>query len=377
MDPSPEEPWYSEGSANGDDMHLIRPSSPLPFLVDSQPKEKQPVPPQEAGNKTVRELATPADSPPSTIEAEAKPWSAQNLLKKAIEYYCTTSPADIQSAAHFLHKLHNLFASCDKYLDYQQRELIFKSYNELLQRQQMFINAAEVRLLCVGEYPSVYEYAQNETFINVYCFTCKKPYENPYRDNQRCHRCQTPQLPCTICESFEPPREWVEEYISFNNPLKLGGGNNIITRPHGTSLWSWCQGCGHGAHTACQVAWLSDVALSEGGCATPGCRHDCGPGPRREEYRTAAAQKARGGRAGYVSTDRGSTGSGTGVFGPTKRDSWAAGESKAVERVRKMLGVAPGSGHQQLAATNSSEATESSHGGAGLGSKKVRVVSPG
>ncbi|KAI5286349.1 SEA (Seh1-associated) complex subunit, partial [Ascosphaera aggregata] len=323
-------------------VHLRRPSSPLPFLWESATKRKTKEPLADSKflpkNRDGFMLScNEGDSAGFLISADAqnRPWSVQNLLKQAIMYYCSTSPVDIQSAAHFLHKLHMIFPLSEHFLPQQQRDYIFRAYNEILLRQQMFTTAAELRLLCVRAYPSVYDYAQKETFINVYCFTCKKPFENPVRDNTRCHRCQATQSPCTICESLEPPQEWVEAYAAYGQPTGHEG-NDIMTRPHGAALWSWCQGCGHGAHTACQVAWLSEVGLSEGGCPTPGCMHDCGWGELREYHRTYQVQERRVLGASDASEK-------SGGFGFTRRDSWANGESKAVERVRRILGVAPGS----------------------------------
>jgi hypothetical protein len=37
--------------------------------------------------------------------------------------------------------------------------------------------AAELRLFCVSTYPAVYEYAQTDSFINVYCYTCQRCLE--------------------------------------------------------------------------------------------------------------------------------------------------------------------------------------------------------
>lgn len=347
--------------------HLIRPSSPLPFLYESVTKSRlrssltECIISLERQNRAMLGPSEEGGSAEFLVrpETEDQPWSVQNLLKQAIMHYCSTSPVDIQSAAHLLHKLHTVFPPTEEFFPYQQRDFIFRAYNELLLRQQMFTTAVELRLLCVRAYPSVYDYAQKETFINVYCFTCKKPFENPVRDNTRCHRCQATQLPCTICESLEPPREWVETYAAFENPPD--SDDDIITQPHGSALWSWCQGCGHGAHTACQVAWLGEVELSEGGCPTPGCMHDCGFGQRRENYRTYQKNKKR-------ASGTGDSAAKAGPFGFTRRDSWAKGESKAVERVRRVLGVGAGFGQQQF--------VDRDGDGAPGALKKVRVMAP-
>ncbi|EEH48322.1 uncharacterized protein PADG_04406 [Paracoccidioides brasiliensis Pb18] len=391
-------------------VNLERPQSPLPFLAetsilrDLSPCRTQG--PVSSRKPTLGCRDHPTLCPPKRSEeagitfplppcpTDNQPWSPRNIIKEALLYYCSSSPVDIQSAAHMLIKLHFLFSSCEQILPYEQRKLIFKTYNEQLLRQGMFVEAAELRLLCVPTYPAVYDYAQQNTYINVYCFECKRPYENPTRDNRRCHRCGVPQSPCTICMSREPPVEWtLQSSVSFVHSttpeISLQGGNSLLNdnmhfemsddyvanRPHGTALWSWCQGCGHGAHSACQTAWLKDISISEGGCATPGCLHDCGPGPRRDQYRATLldeTKRVRDGSSGRKSS-----------LGFAKRDSWTAGESKAVERVRGMLGVpSTPSAAAGVAPAGPSTATT---GGGGFGSagsailmspKKVRLVTP-
>ncbi|OJD13031.1 hypothetical protein AJ78_06465 [Emergomyces pasteurianus Ep9510] len=391
---------------------LERPLSPLPFLAETSvvndrsrrqtrqnpsslrkpthnPRDQPTLCPRRGSEEG--DIGLPLSSDPP----DNQPWSACNIIKEALKHYCSSSPCDIQSAAHLLHKMHLLFSSCESILSYEERELIFKAYNDQLLRQRMFVEAAELRLLCVPIYPSVYDYAQQDTFINVYCFECKKPYENPTRDNQRCHRCDTPQPPCTICMSRDPPMEWTLQYSASSEPSTFSdkysqdgnssaGGDNIHTdtsddyiayRPHGTALWAWCQGCGHGGHAACQTAWLKDISISEGGCATPGCLHDCGPGPRREQNRTSHVEESKRMRDSL-------SGSKTSL-GFAKRDSWAAGESKAVERVRGMLGVTAVSTTTSSATsvvTSAGPSTATAGSGMGptalLSPKKVRLVTP-
>ncbi|KAL4808929.1 hypothetical protein BDV18DRAFT_133519 [Aspergillus unguis] len=355
-----------EAISEDDHVHLERPSTPPPLMKESTPL-KSPSHEDEAGDSTIT-MPNHPDLPHVVIpilsdRRGSNPWSAEVLLREAIRHYHSNTHVDIQSAAHLLHKLHILFEDNDNILPGEESEAIFKAYNENLIRQFMYIEAAELRLLCVPSYPAVYDYAQGDTYMNVFCFTCKRPYENPENDNTRCHRCSTPQEPCTICLSLTPPPEWVAEQcasppdgshglVSDNISCSSLGTEPITlsetqqsndtahpeiyqrTRPKGTTLWSWCQGCGHGGHLACITTWLKDVEVSEGGCATPGCMHDCGPGPRREHNRKILLEESK-------KRDSASRKAGIGFV---KRDTWAKGESKAVEKVRGMLSAGAGAG---------------------------------
>ncbi|GMF70711.1 WD40 repeat-containing protein [Aspergillus flavus] len=391
-------------------VHLERPSSPLPLLKESSPLETPcfekndcrggvytPAADDPAGKGThmIDEDLTGLTIPISSDGTVDKPWSAEVLLKEAIRHYHSSSCVDVQSAAHLLQKLRTLFQSYEDILPREECELIFKTYNEHLIRQCMYTEAAELRLLCVPAYPAVYEYAQIDTTMNVFCFTCKRPYENPSNDNTRCHRCDTSQAPCAICMSVDPPAEWVaEQSVSCaQSNLELdsettshflsSSRSSIKTEPiptselrrldetyldsynpsgpKGSALWTWCQGCGHGGHLACISMWLNDTSVSEGGCATPGCMHDCGPGPRREHNRTILLEESK---------RRDSAGRKAGV-GFVKRDPWTRGESKAVEKVRGMLSIGTSGGTS--ASTTSAGPSVSSNL---MSPKKVRLVTP-
>lgn len=115
---------------------------------------------------------------------------------------------------------------------------------------------------------------------------------------------------------------------------------------------------------ACMKKWLSDIEISDGGCPTPGCMHDCGPGPRRKENRESSHFSAFGRRvnSNYA-----------------KRDSWVTGESRAVEKVRGMLTSTPSSTGGDLLKGSGSTAIGTT-GSSGIGTtspKKVRLVAPG
>ncbi|KAL5050446.1 hypothetical protein BDW71DRAFT_125784 [Aspergillus fruticulosus] len=407
---------FDEGLAEQDHLHLDRPSTPPPLLKESTPLE--PLSKEDEGLAAIKDRAPAAVSviadglslvsiPILSDQTGNNPWSAEMLLKEAIRHYHGSTHVDIQSAAHLLQKLHILIEDIENVLPAEESEMIFKAYNETLIRQSMYIEAAELRLLCVPSYPAVYEYAQGDTYMNVFCFTCKRPYENPEVDNTRCHRCSTPQEPCTICMSLDPPPEWVAEqstlsldaahdldsdftsqplsssHSSLNTePIPLSELQRIDgivpevyrrARPKGTTLWSWCQGCGHGGHLACISTWLKDIDVSEGGCATPGCMHDCGPGPRREHNRRVLLEESK-------KRDNASRKAGVGFV---KRDTWTKGESKAVEKVRGMLGA--GANASAVASTGSatpsttaatSVAPSATSSNLMSSPKKVRLVTP-
>ncbi|KAF3399143.1 hypothetical protein DPV78_006606 [Talaromyces pinophilus] len=379
-------------NASPDDhqVHLQRPSSPAPILAESEIVEKNQQ--QEKPADSASEHNEIFQLPLSPEISASKPWGAQVILREAVRHYHSTGPVDTQMAAHLLRTVHALFYDCETILPYHECEQVFKAYNEQLIRHSLYVEAAELRNFCVPLYPSVYEYAQTDTHINVYCYTCKKPYENPVKDNRRCHRCRTPQNPCPICLNLEPPLEWVVPESDGGNdgnvedhsqdsllsdqtePIPgleveaFGQQAHSPLRTPGSGLWSWCQGCGHGGHLACMKKWLGDLEASEGGCPTPGCVHDCGPGPRRQEHREVVQTVAFGRRI---------------TSNTAKRDSWVTGESRAVEKVRGMLTsvAAPGSsGEISLGggiSSGGSTALNTSSGGGTMGSsKKVRLVTP-
>ncbi|KAH8700342.1 hypothetical protein BGW36DRAFT_425172 [Talaromyces proteolyticus] len=363
-------------------IHLERPSSPVPLVVESNNLNN--------GDDAPKSVEPAGDSDflaiPLTPEITAsKPWSAQVILREAIRHFYTSAAVDTQMAAHLLHKMQLLFENCESILPYDECQHVFKMYNEQLLRHSMHVEAAELRNFCFSLFPAVYEYAQTETFINLYCLTCRKPFENPVKDNRRCYRCQTPQNSCPVCLNLEPPLEWIEpEPIDndFNNDeFELGStmsfGSDMTapfpesdhqayvpSRSLGSGLWSWCQGCGHGGHLACMKKWLGDIELSEGGCPTPGCVHDCGPGPRRQEGRDSSQNAALSRK--FTSNI-------------AKRDSWVTGESRAVEKVRGMLTSAPssaGAGASGSTAATGLTTSAGTGGGGTMSPKKVRLITP-
>lgn len=321
---------HSEISASGIDPHLHRPEKPYPLISEKV----------AAYTKTANELAKPL--PQLAVDLEAGPWSAEDIIEQLVSYHTSLNP-DIQFAAHLINTVQPLLSDIHALLPRSACLLIFKSYNDYLIRLGLDVEAAALRNSCVPLYPEIYDYAQQETYINIYCFTCRRPYENSKRNNYRCDRCGTSQAPCPICLCRDPPDEWAFA-TTFEDPKP---------KKHAAGIWAWCQGCGHGGHTVCMEKWLFDFGMSEGGCATPGCWHDCGDGPRRRQFLEMMELQRR-----EEQKKKWSGGSSI-AAGAANRDSWVAGESRAVERVRGMLG------------TNNTVSTENS------GSREAKTVSQG
>ncbi|CAG7945461.1 unnamed protein product [Penicillium salamii] len=409
----PEDEMLDEVSMEMSRLHLERPSSPPPLIKESTPLEEHVEHFPAGGAPYASTMPLPYSTldgisrvqiPLSSDGTDLKPWGIEAILQEAVRYYhSSSSSVDIQTAAHILQKLHILFRDCEEILPYEESEMVFKTYNEHLIRHSMDLEAAELRLSCVSTYPAVYDYAQSDSFINVYCYTCQRPFENPTQDNTRCHRCNTPQAACSICMSLDPPPEWVtgqRQSHTISSTLtspepgpdgetSFSSQSSVPTEPvpaseiadldpftaprlQGSALWTWCQGCGHGGHLACITTWLGDISISEGGCATAGCSHDCGPGPRRDSNRQALQAESK-------RRDSASRSAGAGLV---KRDPWTKGESKAVEKVRGMLGVAGvaaasgGSGAGPITSTNNNTSTPAPVSPGAMSPKRVRLVTP-
>ncbi|KAL4780752.1 hypothetical protein BJX76DRAFT_337065, partial [Aspergillus varians] len=289
---------FGDSPTGHNHFHLDRPSTPPPLLKESTPLKSPPA----VGDASTHSISDfPNGLPHISIpilsgQRNDNPWSAEVLE----------------------HKLHILIEDCENVLPGEESEAIFKAYNESLLRQSMYIEAAELRLLCVPSYPAVYEYAQGDTYMN--------------NDNTRCHRCSTPQEPCTICMSLNPPPEWVTEEnsdvtshllsSSHSSPRaepippselrRIDGTASEMyqrARPKGTTLWS--------------CTWLKDIDISEG--------------PRRESNRKILLDESK------------------------KRDSASrkagVGFSKAVEKVRGMLGGVGGGASAGSASTTTTMTT--------------------
>ena len=182
---------------------------------------------------------------------------------------------------------------------------ILLSYHEQLISLSLYCQAAHLRNLVQTTHPEISDHGTyGITPGGPWCTVCQKPSKGD-RENF-CERCKDNWAPCPICNGeglMEPSRT---EEPRTGNP----SGDNV--------LWGWCQGCGHGGHLGCLRTWWDDPAVSEGGCATMGCLHDCVAGMRRDEMLRKAAEDRK--------------------TGLVKGDEWVVGESKAVEKARDLIG---------------------------------------
>ena len=241
------------------------------------------------------------------------PWAVASLLPFLIDYH-TESLADVQLPAHLLLLLQPLFDPNYILISKFRTISILQSYHNQLVSLSLHTQAAALRNACYPLYPEVYEHGTYGVQTGgAFCTTCLKPSKGTRQG--WCERCKKPWAPCPICNG--------------EGPIFTPDVSDDSTPSHSTTnvageMWLWCQTCGHGSHTSCQRTWFAEPIISEGGCATQGCLHDCVTGIRRDK-RLKEIEEARARSKGAVD-----------------RDEWDVGESRAVERTR--LVVRTGSG---------------------------------
>ncbi|CAI4218504.1 unnamed protein product [Parascedosporium putredinis] len=168
---------------------------------------------------------------------------------------------------------------------------ILRQHHTRLMGMKHFVEAAQLRNVCVG----------------FYCSACRKPREIDPRDGAlsvwRCSRCRTHMAPCAVCGHRVAPA------VDLDDPALC--------------TWWYCPGCAHGGHASCLQAWHADQD-PDGCCPTDGCGHACLPGRYRAETGTArsdelgryvVADKVSGGPKVRVASGGGggaSAGAGTG-----------------------------------------------------------------
>ncbi|KAI9847740.1 MAG: SEA (Seh1-associated) complex subunit [Sclerophora amabilis] len=283
------------------------------------------------------------------------PFNAASMLPELLKHY-TTQQSDLLLPSSLILLLQPLIDLSHDCLSSLQAAAILSAYHGQLVSLGLFVPAAHLRKLTYPNpaHRSIWEPCLFECRVTTMCSTCggrlngvDRRHRGLGNNSWVCERCPGLLAPCPVC--------WCRK---------------------GHGLWAWCQGCGHGGHERCMGEWWASP-VSEGGCATEGCRHDCVPGVRRkqrEEQIAKSRAKARENR-------------GTGV----RRDEWVAGESRAVERVRSGAllahpgagtGVERGNGAFGSGIGGSSGGSGGNSGGgggfgaAGLGGKRVKVVTP-
>lgn len=342
---------------------LIRPvqsQPPLIHLEDLDISKDSTIPdPEELSS--VKDHFIASDFEPKDNAIPLKPWTAAAILSPLILYHSTTL-SDSQTASFLL-----LY-----YLPYFNLSIpkplvtsTLLSYHDQLISLGLHSQATHHRLLCYPAYPEIYDHGTYGIISGgAWCSVCRKP--NKGDRPGYCGRCLNKWAPCSICNGEGPIAS------SHSIDVDEATGTDIHSPSASDALWGWCQGCGHGGHNGCLRAWWDDPAISEGGCATIGCLHDCVSGIRREEVLRKAAEEKKA--------------------GTVKGDDWVVGESLAAEKVRGMLGVGStggrggrrrqGGGQTGAGQISGGQGPSSaglggrSHSGSGSIGKKVRLVVP-
>ena len=338
---------------------ILRPSHPDPPIVHTEDIESgQDITDYPADNGVESATnGTPSGlSPAPDHSTESLPWTSSAMLEPLVAYY-TNNLSSVQLPTQLLLILAPLIShSIPPALVLS----VLLTYHGQLTSLSLHCQAAHVRNLAYPDYPDVSDHGvYGITPGGAWCTVCQKPSKGDRR--RYCERCNQPWAPCPICNGEGPNNSIqfdVDEAINSESAQAQGAG----------SLWAWCQGCGHGGHVGCLRIWWDDASISEGGCATDGCLHDCVMGSRREEVLKRMGEKKKG--------------------GIVKGDEWVVGESRAVEEARALVVGGNvernGKGRATLQRENSPKGLGARKGpprgnlGARTGSsgKKVRLVVP-
>lgn len=231
------------------------------------------------------------------------PWSLLSLLIPLVNYH-TTELSSSQLPAHLLLQLGPLLSAA---LPPELVISILLTYHAQLVSHSLFPQAAHVRKLSQSVYSDVSDHGTYGIAPGgPWCTVCKKASKG--NRTGYCERCKNRWADCPICDGEGPLPIYASDHY--------GRTSGKSPEPF-DSLWGWCQWCGHGGHAGCLRTWWSNPELSEGGCATAGCLHDCVAGLRRQE------SLKRKGEAKKVGTVR--------------IDDWAVGESRAVALARGLV----------------------------------------
>lgn len=294
------------------------------------------------------------------------PWTATKMLPHLVDYH-TQNLSDVQMPAHLLFLLQVDLESprLTSFMTKHQVEASLTAYHAQLYSLGLYVPAAKVRKLSGRTSIDLTEQGMTEMDVRLWCRECEKPLEDRRKNRARkpnpwlCGRCETIQAPCAVCWGRKSSPASVN---SFSTPLDgmFGKGQKQGLGRRAETLWSSCLTCGHGGHDGCLQAWFEDADNSEGGCPVLGCLHDCVPGIRRnQKIRRLAEERIKRKR------------------GLAKRDSWVAGDSKAVEKARGALqaGILGEAGGGIGSETDGGPHSVVTGSGVGAG-KKVRLVAP-
>lgn len=288
----------------------LRPSNIPPPIVHFEDMEQK----QKLDASTVdsvfqpESVQEPSISSPLGQNSDYKSsWTATSMLAPLIAYHAN----DLSSSQLPANLLLQLGPQLSRSIPPALVLSILLSYHAQLTSLALYLQAAHLRNLSHPAYPEVSSHGTYGTTPGgPWCTVCQKPSKGD--EPNFCERCKHRWADCPICDGDGPIQTHTAgdyDQVSFVGVKSLQSSD---------SLWGWCQWCGHGGHMGCLQVWWRNAEVSEGGCATAGCLHDCVAGTRRNEMikRKADAKKV----------------------GAVKGDEWVVGESRAVERARGLVG---------------------------------------
>lgn len=285
---------------------FLRPSNlppPIIHLEDMEQFQKCATPTTETNMQ-----AEPEYEQSDSLSADPKrnwlpPWSLTSMLVPLVNYHATELSSS-QLPAHLLLQLGPLLSSA---LPPELVISILLTYHAQLVSLSLYPQAARVRKLSQSAYSDISDHGTYGIAPGgPWCTVCKKASKG--NKHGYCERCKYRWADCPICDG--------EGSLPTHASDHYGRTSGKSLEPF-DSLWGWCQWCGHGGHAGCLRTWWSNPELSEGGCATAGCLHDCVAGLRRQESlkRKGEAKK----------------------IGTVRIDDWAVGESRAVALARGLV----------------------------------------
>ena len=342
---------FSEGSP------LLRPlwnAAPTVHYEDMEQPQNFEIPATNSGVNAdaAHEVAT---SPPLTRDLDRlPPWTTASMLLPLITYH-TTNLCSSQLPAHvLLQTIPQLSSTVPPGLVLS----ILLNYHAQLVSFSLYAQAAHLRKLAHPLYPDVSDYGSyGITPGGAWCTVCRKPSKGD--KSGYCERCENRWADCPICDGEGPLAS--KQACSYGNFSFVGD----INFQKSESLWGWCQWCGHGGHLACLRIWWKSADISEGGCATAGCLHDCVAGKRREEALKRKEESKKG--------------------ATVKGDEWVVGESRAVERTRGLVAgeegaiprsMAQGQARSKAFGVGQGPLSIGMMGRSSSGGKKVRLLVP-
>ncbi|KAL9029513.1 MAG: hypothetical protein Q9196_002251 [Gyalolechia fulgens] len=275
---------------------VVRHSSP-----DSIPKEEPRKHTEREENPYVESDFLPSPEDPLPV-----PWTATAMLRPLIDYHLEQL-SDVQLPAHLLLLLGPYI---ENHITAAVQTSLFLSYHNQLVSLSLYTQAAHLRKTASTQCTEIAEHGTyGITVGGPWCTNCNKSSKGDRRGF--CVRCQEYWASCPVCEGEGP--------VAILHGHSTEDTSVAVNRPFQSEdhSWGWCQDCGHGGHVGCLRIWWDDVEVSEGGCPTLGCLHDCVAGTRRAAF---LQRKAESKNASAI-----------------KGDAWVVGESRAVEKTRGLI----------------------------------------